>query len=972
MKFFALRACARPASLLALVVALLVAGFATGQSAAPKAMDAVAQIDDPANLAGERVSAPALADTLPINHGAPALAQLLLKLRTRASLMLIVAHPDDEDGGMLTYESRGQGARVAMLTLNRGEGGQNLMSGDFDDALGLIRTQELLAADRYMGVDQFFGSVVDFGFSKTREESLEKWGHDRVLYDAVRAVRLYRPLVLTSVFVGGVTDGHGQHQVSGEINQEVFTAAADPKVFPEMGLPPWAPRKVYAREPFARIDAQGMFDYATGKYSPARFYNYVTKTWSDTAPPAAVLVHEGEISTALGMDGMSYLQFARKALALQKSQNGGASRGLPGVGGPFDSGYARYGSRIPDSPATEKTLFDGIDISLPGIATLAPSASAGLYAELTASLAKIDTSTAEAQKLFDPAKPELTVPPLRDALRALDSLIASVEKASLDSTEKFDVLHELRIKRVQCNNALVLAHGITLEASLTEPGVGQPLLTTRTHIAVATKISNSGAEAVDFDAVGLETPPDGKRLFHFPYGHAGLPVSPGSSRADKVVGLLNPGFPATRPYFSRPDIAQPYYDISDPALRNAPATPAPLTALATFDDHGVALQIAATVAYSAGPKDSFLLANGPRPGEPVSVVPPVSIALPNSVGVFNIDRPTFPVSYSALTADPEAAPQLRLEVPALWTYTLPPSSNQPLATRPPAGRFSHQTAEMSPADPDPYRPYPVTVVAELDGKTYREGYRSVGYNGIQGTNLYSPSIFRVTAIDVHTARGLRVAYLPGTGDEVAAYLPDIDVTPEILSVADLTPAKLSQYDAVLLGVRAYAAHPELAGAGSQPLIEYAKSGGVVIVQYNTARYGDAEAPFAITVPGSSDMNVVEEADPVRLLAPGSPLFTWPNHITPADFNGWVEERGHGFARSWGPEYQALLETHDPGQDEEKGGLLVARVGKGYYVYTALALYRQLPEGVPGAYRLFANLISLGRNPGAKSIGGPAK
>jgi LmbE family N-acetylglucosaminyl deacetylase len=190
------------------------------------------ELRDPANLAGERVRASVTEDPLPVNKGALALEQSLIKLRTRASLMMIVAHPDDEDGGMLTYESRGIGARVAMLTLTRGEGGQNLMSGDFDDALGLVRTQELLAADRYMGVDQMFGTEADFGFSKTKEESFAKWTHERVLYDAVRAVRLYRPLVVTSVFVGGPTDGHGQHQVSGEMAQEMFEAAGDPKVFP--------------------------------------------------------------------------------------------------------------------------------------------------------------------------------------------------------------------------------------------------------------------------------------------------------------------------------------------------------------------------------------------------------------------------------------------------------------------------------------------------------------------------------------------------------------------------------------------------------------------------------------------------------------------------------------------------------------------------------------------------------------------
>ena len=253
---------------------------------------------DPANLTAEQVQPSVVVREIPANEGAVALWQSLVKLRTRASLMLIVAHPDDEDGGMLTYEARGQGAHVAMLTLTRGEGGQNLMSGDFDGALGLVRTQELLAAGRYMGIDQMWGTEVDFGFSKTKEESFANWGHDRVLYDAVRAVRLYRPLVVTAVFQGGITDGHGQHQVSGEMAQEVFQKAGDPTVFPDQiaaGLLPWSPQKVYARVPFFPVSSKGMFDYATGKYAPARFYNYVTKEWTTESPKANVTVPELQI-----------------------------------------------------------------------------------------------------------------------------------------------------------------------------------------------------------------------------------------------------------------------------------------------------------------------------------------------------------------------------------------------------------------------------------------------------------------------------------------------------------------------------------------------------------------------------------------------------------------------------------------------------------------------------------------------------
>ena len=369
--------------------------------------------------------------------------------------MLIVAHPDDEDGGFLAYESRGAGARVAMLTLTRGEGGQNLMSADFNEALGLLRTQELLAADRYMGVDQFFGTEVDFGFSKTKEETLAQWTHERVLYDAVRAVRLYRPMVLASVFVGGPTDGHGHHQVAGEIAQEAFVAAADPNVFPDMGLPVWAPRKVYARVPFSRVTDAGMYDYATGKTVSTVFHNYVSGEDTHTSPQPTVLVHEGDRATvmgkaALGMEGQSYVQFARRGLALQKTQIGPGVRLAPS--GVSDTGYTLMASRVGPSPEHEATIFEGIDTSLPGLDV--------------AGLDQVDALLAKAQGLFNAANIELTAPPLRDALRKLDAILAGL---ATDETKNYSALHELRAKRAQLNNALVLAHHLSLKVELTEP-----------------------------------------------------------------------------------------------------------------------------------------------------------------------------------------------------------------------------------------------------------------------------------------------------------------------------------------------------------------------------------------------------------------------------------------------------------------------------------------------------------------------
>jgi LmbE family N-acetylglucosaminyl deacetylase len=892
-------------------------------------------------LAGERVSAPALADTLPINHGAAALQQLLLKLRTRASLMLIVAHPDDEDGGMLTYESRGQGARVAMLTLNRGEGGQNLMTADFNDALGLIRTQELLAADRYMGVDQFFGSVVDFGFSKAREEALEQWGHDRVLYDAVRCVRLYRPLIVASVFVGGPTDGHGQHQVAGQMAQEVFNAAADPKVFPEMGLPPWAPMKVYARARGASNDPRGIYDVTTGQYQPARYMNYVTGIAANTPPAPAVIVHEGDVSTALGMNGDTYSQFARKGLALQKSQNGGGGGGRGGGGGgPVDAAYARYGSRVPNSPPTENSFFDGIDISLAGIASLAPSANENQRIVLKSNLAGIDNSVSNAQADFTPGHPEAAANRLREALVILDGLIAQVEKFSLPEREKYDVLHELRTKRVQANNALVLAIGLNLTAQLKEPS--RPLLTTTASAPIHLTLENPSKTNIKINRWGIENGAEQTK--------AEIPIAPGGSEASDFDALAKRTALPNRPYFSRANVEQAYYDIADPKLRNAPATPPSLVATATVEYEGVSLELHSVVP-DPSPRAAGLVL------QPASIVPPVSVSLTPSAGIVVATNATFKVTAHVRSkASVQSLGGVRLLLPGHQELAKATGTAEAGETDIPFTIESSRLKAKTSA---------LTAAVTEAGHDYSEGYRPVGYPGLTYTNYYTPATYKASVVDLHTAPNLKVAYLQGTGDDVPAYLPDIGITPTILALSDLTTEKLAQYDAVVLGIRAYSAHAELAGAGSKPLLEYAKNGGVVIVQYNNGRYGTEDAPYPITTPLASQdhaHDVVVEAQPVVVLAPDAPVLNWPNKITSADFDHWVEERGHGFAGTWAPEYQALLETHDPGQDPQKGGLLVARTGKGYYIYCGLALYRQLPEGVPGAYRLLANLLSVGKNP----------
>jgi hypothetical protein len=605
---------------------------------------------------------------------------------------------------------------------------------------------------------------------------------------------------------------------------------------------------------------------------------------------------------------------------------------------------------------TEPSLFDGINTTLPGIATLAPEV-AGKFRPV---LAKIDQQIAEAQRLFDPAKPELTAPPLRLALSAVDGFIHELEDTNVNDlppTETFNLLHELHIKRVQLNNALVLAHGLVLDAVLAVPAHGQPLLTTQEHFAVATKLTNDGPDQVTLGGIRLEVGWDPKIPSHFPPAMLHIPLDPDSTRTDNTVCDIT-GLNPTEPYFSRPNIEQPFYEIAVPALRNAPATPAPLDALITLDDHGTPLQIAATVAASTGDT---------HPNQPAVVVPPVSVSLDRSTAMLRPGEKSLGAVATIssedaiqklggvkvlLTPDPKTTPEL-LETTFPMEYQKEIGKPEHLGISVDTGKIWGKATI-------------VTATVSLHGRDYFEGYRPVGYPGLTYTNYYTPSTLRVVPVDVTTAPNLKVAYLPGTGDNVPAYLPNLGITPTILALADLTAEHLKQYDALILGVRAYSAHPELAGAGSRPLIDYARHGGVVIIQYNNGHYGDAEAPYPISTPGSSGdhaHDVVDETAPVTILAPDSPLLTWPNKITPADFSGWVEERGHAFAGTWSPEYTPLLETHDPGQPPQKGGLLIARVGSGSYIYCGLALYRQFPEGVPGAYRLLANLISAAKNPG---------
>jgi LmbE family N-acetylglucosaminyl deacetylase len=913
-----------------------------------------------AAVPGQTAHLPAIEPAIParplvLERGASGLWQSLLKLHTRASLIMIVAHPDDEDGGMLAYESRGQGARVIQLTLNRGEGGMNVMSSDYWDALGILRTEELLASDRYTGVSQYWTRVADFGFSKSKEESFAKWGYNRVFYDLIRVIRLTRPLVITSVWVGGPTDGHGHHEVAGQLAQQAFNAAGDPNIFPDQikqGLEPWKPVKMYARVPRFAVSSKGIYDYATRRYEPVRFRDYIHRVWINGLLSTQVQIPEGQYDP---VPGYSFRQIAAQGLTLQKTQNGGV--GFPPAG-PLMSDYHRFGSRVAAADH-EKSFFDGIDTSLAGIASYAPNDQAE---PLRRSLDSINQSVEAARHDFIAQHPERIAPELAAGLKTLNGLIAQVQAGTLPAEAKNDILFELLVKRRQFNTALERALGLSLLATaaprheahsffaaLMPPPTNFQVATRGQHFMVKVHVADQGTAAVSIKDIHL-TWPGGESWQASAQDHPGPALAGGAAADERFAVTVADNAAYTRPYFSRPNIEQPYYNINGPRYLNLSFAPYPLSAWADYTYDGVTIrqgQVVQTVARV------------PRIGpvlNPLAVGPAVSVAISPNAGILPLGTRTFNVTATVRSEVTEKADgTLRLTLPTGWSS----APQQAAFSIPAVGQEQNVTFLVSCPNLEE-RPYRVTAIASFGGQSFSEGFRAVGYPGIRPYDFYHPAIYRTTGVSVKVAPGLKIGYVMGSGDEVPESLGSLSLKAQLLTPQDLASGDLSQFDVIVLGVRAYAVRNDLK-VHNDRLLQYVKSGGVVIVQFNTPEYNHDYGPYPYSLSNNPEV-VVDETAKVKVLDPSNPLMTWPNKISSADFDGWYEERGHGFMKSWDPRYEALLETHDPGQAPQKGGLLVARYGKGAYVYCAYALYRQLPEGVPGAFRLFANLVSLSKNP----------
>ncbi|MGH9634538.1 MAG: PIG-L family deacetylase [Candidatus Angelobacter sp.] len=875
---------------------------------------------------------------LPEDLGALHLAQLLTKLKTTARIMQVVAHPDDEDGGLLTLESRGKGASVLLFTVTRGEGGQNKFGTESSDELGILRTLELLEADKYYGVEQRFSHVVDFGFSKTAEETFNKWhGHDVALADVVRAIRIFRPDVLTSRFSGTKRDGHGNHEASGVLTIEAFRAAADPNRFPEQikeGLLPWQAKKLYLGNP------PGMFQRGA-----VADENYTIK------------MNIGEYSPLLGM---SYTQFALEGLSHQTSQGTGGIRVPPG---PRYTYYKLTDSTLPKPAGHEADFFDGIDTSLVGLAARL-GAEESKVPFLRPALESLQKHLDAASKAFSLQYPSACAPELLAGRDEAEKLVHQLEGSQLAAPARDELLTTLRTKLEQFQQASNESLGIFFEITVDPPGpppapsyfprMEQTLsiATPGQSFTVTARLYNRGKVTVIPQGFAIEAA-DGWKIEHLgspsspsPY----LPLKSGDASTTQFKLTVLENAQDTKPYFTRgnPE-TETVYSISDPKYLTMPWSPYPVRGYARFtvdNGSGEAKGVA---------KIKFVDPTLGQSERPLAVGPPISVLLTSPVVVAPVGGTGKSQIGVSVRSNVQSAvhAKLKLDTPQGWKVE-PAEIAVDLDHDGDVNNYAFQITPQNLHEGS----YKVTARAEYNGKQYAEGFKVITRPDLDSYYAYRPATENVRAVDVKLPSQLRVGYIMGTGDEIPSVLQSVGLNTSIITPQELALGDLSRYGTIIVGIRAYDTRTDVR-EHNRRLLDYVNNGGTLIVQYNqsTGAFNDGHyTPYPAT---EANVRVSVEEQPVEILAPEERVFNWPNKITPKDFDGWVQERGLYFMSQWDAQFKPLLVCNDPGEPPQKGGLLLAHYGKGIYIFSAYGFSRQLPAGVPGAIRLFVNLVSAG-------------
>lgn len=814
------------------------------------------------------VAAPSAAsDGPPAVLDAAALQLAVKKLTVVGSVLYVAAHPDDENTAMLTWLENEKLVRAGYLSMTRGDGGQNLIGDEQGDLLGVIRTQELLAARRIDGAEQFFTRAVDFGYSKGPDETLAKWGHDEVLSDVVRVIRTFRPDVIVMRFPTTGEGRHGHHTASAMLAVEAFEAAGDPSRFPDQlqTLSTWKPKRI--------------------------LWNHFNWTAPPTGDAARALL-KIDLGAYNALLGRSYTELAGESRSMHKSQ---------GFGSPERRGTSiNYFKLIAGEPA-KADLLEGVDLSWKRIRG---------GAEVGKLLDSVD-------RAYDPSNPAASVPGLLKARAALARL-----RASATAGDAPLVTYKAR----EIDDVIRACSGLWLEAVAREH-----TLSPGDSIQVdVTAINRSGTAlrmtGVRSEPAGLDSPADSLLSENRPVTVALRSIVPASL-----------DWRATQPYWLREPLDGGLQHVADPALIGTPWNDPALRVMVTLNVSGQSIDYTLPVVYRWVDRVRGELYR------PLSIVPEVTLALDKQVYLFP-DNSARPVRIR-LESRAAIRGRARLALPEGWRCD-PAAHEVDLAP----GQARDVIFKVTPG------PEASVIAAEFtsDGRTFARDMTVIDHPHIPIVTVFPAATAHVVRLSLSKV-GATIGYVMGPGDDVPAALTEAGYRVTLIEDAQLASGDLSRYDAIVTGVRAYNSREALKRNASR-LIDYVASGGTLVVQYNTSDQTLRRdfAPFPLEL--GRDRVTVEEA-PVDFVDNASPLLTTPNRITARDFEGWVQERGLYFASTWGPEYKTVLSSNDPGEKAAAGGLLWARHGKGIFIYTGYAFFRELPAGVPGAYRLFVNLVS---------------
>ena len=792
----------------------------------------------------------------------------LKKLGAVGSVLYIAAHPDDENTRLLSYLSSEELVRTGYLSLTRGDGGQNLIGTEQGEQLGMIRTQELLAARKKDGAEQFFTRANDFGFSKNPQETFSIWDKEKILSDVVWTIRNFRPDVIIARFPTNGDGGHGHHTASAILAEEAFDAAADPTRFPEQlkYVKPWKAKRLmwnnFIRDP-KTADYTGLLKLDIGLYNP--------------------------------LLGKSYGEIAAESRTMHKSQ---------GFGVPANLGQVTEYFKFIKGEKAVNDLFEGIDMSWSRIK----------------GAEKISQMIVEAYREYLPETPYKIIPKLLEIYNGLDAIEDEYWKVQ---------------KKKEVENLILSCAGVSAEAVAddftTTPGAKMTF--------TVSVVKRSDAE-ISLKKVAFILPEDtltNKSLNKY------------EIFSFKKSITLPGNIPYSDPYWLQKKHAQDMYQVDDELLIGKPENSPPLNVQLSFSFGASTLTVSRPIKYKW---------TDPVEGEQsrqIEIVPPVLANISEHLYVFKDDK-TQQVNVTLKSAASTISGELRLQVPEGWKVE---PAVIPFSFK---NKGDEQAAVFAVTPPQNKQPNSVSsfkAVATIGDQNFSKGIIHIKHNHIPIQFLLPEAEGKFVLLDL-AEKNIRIGYIPGAVDEVMNCLKKIGFDVTELNDEMIDKQDLSKYDAIVTGIRAYNTNERMR-FHYKKLMEYISSGGNLIVQYNTKNFLSTiksdigPYPFQL----SSDRVTVEQA-PMTFDLPDHPVLNKPNKITQKDFDGWIQERGLYFASDWDPKYETIFTCNDPGEKPLKGSTLVAKYGKGYFVYTGLSFFRELPAGVPGAYRLFVNMVSLGK------------